>query len=165
LALTVPTISAELPPPPKPLSPCSEISPCVAVTKEDGTTSIQPDMLDRQQGHNIVIGPALSHSAKVCYGFDVDTHEEQCLMIDEFQAVREGVWSAEGYRGKRYPTVIQQMAIAHLMAGGALRAGDVVALHGSLLGALQPNTYGLAKKWQQMMHESCALKEEACVGF
>lgn len=155
----------KLPPPPKPLFPCSDTSPCVTITEEDFTTRLVPDLIDRQQGHNIVIGPPLSHAAKVCYGEDNETHEQQCITVDEFQTVLDGVWSAEGYRDKKLPTIFQQMAIAHLFGGGALRAGDVTVLHGSLLGALKPNTFGLAKKWQKLMHDSCILTSDACVGY
>jgi hypothetical protein len=44
-----------------------------------------------------------------------------------------------------------QMAWTHLLNGGALRAGDFTALHGSLLTGLQPNTFALVKKWQKLM--------------
>jgi hypothetical protein len=41
-----------------------------------------------------------------------------------------------------------KLAFAHLLAGHALRRGDVMALHGVLLSALQPNTAALAQYWQ-----------------
>lgn len=51
----------------------------------------------------------------------------------------------------REPTVMQQMAWTHLLNGGSLRAGDFTALHGSLLTALQPNTFALAQKRERLM--------------
>jgi hypothetical protein len=90
-----------------------------------------PDLIAMQDGHKQAIAPPLTD--------------------EELQTVREGIWHQELLRGQIEPTVFQKMAYAHLRDGGALRAGDFVALHGSLLSASQPNTYALAKKWQGLM--------------
>jgi hypothetical protein len=129
------------------------------------TTPVWPDLIARQDGLNTVIAAPQT--------------EEQ------MQAVREALWKRElnniianEQRREKHPEnwpfmtfqaprPHQQMAFAHLLAGGALRAGDFTALHGSLLSALQPNTYALAKEWQDRM--KCVViggkDSEDCVGY
>jgi hypothetical protein len=116
-----------------------------------------PDLIAVQDGQNQKIAPPLT--------------------ADELQTVREALWkrelnniTADTQRG--WPTnkiwditVFQQMAWTHLLNGGALRAGDFTVLHGSLLSALQPNTYALAKKWQKIMDCIGPDKDAQCVGY
>lgn len=99
-----------------------------------------PDLIARQDGLNQEIGLPLS--------------------TEELQTLREALWKREAtnlrdrpdlYGQLSGPTVFQQMSFTHLLNGGALRAGDFTVLHGSLLTALQPNTFALAKKWQKIM--------------
>lgn len=117
-----------------------------------------PDLIEVQEGQNQVIAPPLTE--------------------EELQTVREALWKRElnnidadtqrGWSTNHLwdPTIFQQMAWTHLLNGGALRAGDFTALHGSLLSALQPNTYALAKKWQGYMRcvGTAAKKDPTCVG-
>jgi len=127
------------------------------------------DMLGVNNGE--VIGAPLSHNAHVCYplgqGMPGPVHAKnrhmtrpRCWAIDEYQTLREGLWAREASNALHphyanqllEPTLFMKIAYAHLMAGNPLRAGDFVALHGVLLSALQPNTYGMAKKWQRLMN-------------
>ena len=102
-----------------------------------------PDLIAAQDGLNQVIGPPLT--------------------ADELQTVREALWRREANYIKtdfergwpnnvlRLPRPAQQMAFTHLLNGGALRAGDFTALHGSLLTGMQPNTFALSQKWEKLM--------------
>ncbi len=63
--------------------------------------------------------------------------------VDEQRGLPVGKWWET--------TIFQHMAWRHLLNGGALRAGDYVALHGALLSALQPNTNELRLKWEPLM--------------
>ena len=113
-----------------------------------------PDLIARLDGLNQVIAPP--------------------LMADDLQTVREALWRREAdlihtdfERGLpnntiREPTVFQQMAFAHLLNGGALRAGDFTALHGALLTALQPNTNTLHLQWEKLMDCVGIHKERRC---
>ena len=79
-----------------------------------------PDLIARQDGMNQVIAPPLTS--------------------EELQTMREALWKREanniqtdterGWRTNKIweLTVFQQMAFAHLLNGGALRAGDFTAL-------------------------------------
>jgi hypothetical protein len=116
-----------------------------------------PDLIAIQNGLNQTVAPPLTE--------------------EELQTVREALWKRlannintdieRGWDTNHMweTTIFQQMAFTHLLNGGSLRAGDFVALHGSLLSALQPNTYALAKKWQGFMRcvGISAKKDPACV--
>ena len=110
-----------------------------------------PDLIARQDGLNRQIGPPLSEK--------------------ELQTLREALWKRETDNLLRWPdrlagpTIFQQMAFAHLLKGGALRAGDFTALHGALLSALQPNSYALARKWERVMDCIGHNAVPECVGF
>jgi hypothetical protein len=114
------------------------------------TTPTYPDLIGRVDGLNNVIAEPLS--------------------LDDQQTVIEGMWKRElrdleisierhdanpsGWmvRTFLYPQPAQNSALFHLLQDhGSLRAGDFVVLHGTLLSALQPNTYALAKRWQPLM--------------
>lgn len=115
------------------------------------------DLIARQDGMNAVIGSPLTP--------------------EEMQTLREAVWNREwsdimadserGWQPKIHiPEPHQQMSFDYLQKGGALRAGDFSTLGGSLLTGLQPNSYALAKQWQDLM--KCAPPEQAdpsCVGY
>lgn len=79
------------------------------------------------------------------------------LTEEELQTLREALWKREIEEGQRDPTHIQeptlfmQLAFSRLLAGYPLRRGDVMVLHGVLLSALQPNTFALAKHWQDVI--------------
>jgi len=110
-----------------------------------------PDLIARQDGLNQVIAAPLTDR--------------------ELRTVYEGIWHQEILRLTTEafiePTPHQRMAIGHLLDGGALRAGDFTVLHGSLLSALQPDTYALAKAWQKVM-DCVGLETKnnpACVGY
>jgi hypothetical protein len=130
------------------------------------TTPAYPDLIARIDGLNTVIAAPLTE--------------------DKQQAVIEGMWKRElndfiasaqrsadkpenwPLRTFFYPRPHQNMALFHLLTEhGALRAGDFTALHGSLLSALQPNTYALAKEWQGYM--TCvgvgAKNSPDCMGY
>jgi len=82
------------------------------------------------------------------------------LTDDELQALREALWKREteelqhGAPRIGEPDLFMRIAFAHLLQGKPLRRGDVIALHGVLLSALQPNTYALAKHWQWLVLHS-----------
>lgn len=115
------------------------------------------DLIARQPGMNAVIGEPLT--------------------AEEMDTLRKAVWNREwsnitaererGWQPKiQVPEPHQQMAFDHLQKSGPLRAGDFTVLHGSLLSALQPDTFALAKHWQDLM--KCAPPQEAdpsCVGY
>jgi len=101
----------------------------------------------------------IDHNADDLIGAQVKMAEPvgPALTADELQTVREALWKREMEELQRGPARIEEpglfmkLAFAHLLAGQPLRRGDVIALHGVLLSALQPNTYALAKHWQWLV--------------
>lgn len=86
---------------------------------------------------------------------------------EDLRTVFEAIWKNEQREiqelGAQYvePGYFQQLSIIHLEKGLPLRVGDYMTLHGSLLTALQPNTYALAHEWWQ--YRVCYFKEPQCV--
>lgn len=130
------------------------------------------DLIAQQPGLDTVIGEPLSH-----VGATVHTEQYGLYVIDEYQTLRKAIWNRElsniiAARERDLPPEIQipephqQMAFDYLQKGGPLRGGDFTALHGSLLSALQPDTYTMAKKWQGLLQ--CATSEQddsSCVEY
>ena len=118
-----------------------------------------------------VIAPPLSHDRHLCYeGHDVPL----CRDIDEYAALVNGFWNRQAEDIWRFPNQIrlprphQQMAISHLMNGGAVRVGDKQVVYGSLLSARRPDTYLLAKQLESDMdhYKKCLFeKDPSCVGY
>jgi hypothetical protein len=121
------------------------------------TTPPYPDLIARQNGLNVPIDAPLSTERR--------------------RAVIEAMWNRErdyhirdfafGETNLRLPRPHQQMALFHILHGGYIRRGDFSVLHGTLLSALQPNTYRLAKEWQALMDCSIHAKKDdpECVGY
>jgi hypothetical protein len=101
------------------------------------------DLIARQPPLAAVIAPAL-------------TADEQATLREAMFRREQQLVQAHVELG-RYeliaPDPHQQMAYAHLSQGNALRVGDLVVMHGPLLSALRPDTYAMAKHWQDLLDD------------
>lgn len=111
------------------------------------TTPAYPDMIARMQT------PVLQMPALV---LGAPPRPAQPLTKQELQIVREAMWKREANRAQRWPNILhvptphQQMTIHYLQNGGIPHAGHFPVVNGLLASALQPNTFALAEKWQEM---------------
>ena len=124
------------------------------------------DMIDCNEGLAQVIAPAL-------------TVEEQATVTEamfrrqqsEMESHLASIKPMPGFENwQKGPSLgldpHMAMAYAHVMRGGKLRIGDIVALHGAVLSALRPDTYALAKKWQALLEMYVKCRDDiACAWF